>query len=66
MTIKTEETKIFVITKSYFGGRIEFVSACYNEELARSLASQQLPKITETFTIGVTEVRLIGSKDEYK
>lgn len=57
---KITEKKIWIILKVYFGGKIEFSDAYWDEHAARMAASQQLPVTGDTFTISLHTANLHG------
>ena len=54
------EKEIILIMKQWFGGKIEFIGAYWDEETAKRVAANNLPTNGETFAISYNRVTLHG------
>lgn len=57
---KINEKRVWLIMKTWFGGKIEFVGVYWLEEVARKVAANSIPLNGETFNLSLHEVTLHG------
>ncbi len=57
---KITEKQVWLIMKTWFGGKIEFVGAYWHEDTASRVAANNLPLNGQTFGISLHEITLHG------
>lgn len=58
---RIDEKTVWLLTKKYQGGRIEFIGAYWMKETAKRVAGENAPKANDCFALCIDEIKLHGS-----